>query len=96
VVPPEISRFDEISAELQRNIDRYSERASDFDLGRIGCELLTAGYGTVDESFIRLVAMRAQIDRRQGTDMTREFELLSQEVDDVNGHFDASGCPRPE
>ena len=96
VVPPEISRFDEISAELQRNIERYSERASDFDLGRIGCDLLTAGYGTVDESFIRLVAMRAQIDLRQGTDMTREFELLSQEVDDVNGHFDASGCPRPE
>jgi hypothetical protein len=95
-ISPEVTRFGEITAELQRNIDRYDERARDFDLGRIGCDLLTAGYGTVDESFIRLVAMRAQIDPRPGTEMTRQFELLSQEVDDVNGHFDASGCPRPE
>ncbi|MEJ2546427.1 MAG: hypothetical protein P8125_01265 [Gemmatimonadota bacterium] len=96
VVPPEITRFGEIAAELRRGIDRYDERARDFDLGRIGCDLLTTGYGTVDESFIRLVAMRAQIDPQAGSEVTREFDQLSEEVDDVNGHFDASGCPRPE
>ncbi len=96
VVPPEITRFGEIAAELQRSVDRYGERARDFDLGRIGCELLTTGYGSVDESFIRLVAMRSQIASSPGSEVTMQFEQLSQEVDDVNGHFDASGCPRPE
>ena len=95
-IPPEVRRFGEIAAELRVGIDRYDERARDFDLGRIGCDLLTTGYGVVDESFIRLVAMRAQIDREAGTGVASEFEQLSQEVDDVNGHFDASGCPRPE
>ena len=95
-IPPEVRRFGEIAAELRVGIDRYDERARDFDLGRIGCDLLTAGYGVVDESFIRLVAMRAQIDRETGSEVEREFEQLSEEVDDVNGHFDASGCPRPE
>ncbi|MEJ2483854.1 MAG: hypothetical protein P8049_12280 [Gemmatimonadota bacterium] len=66
VVPPEITRFGEIAAELRLGIDRYDERARDFDLGRIGCDLLTAGYGSVDESFIRLVAMRAQIGDARG------------------------------
>jgi hypothetical protein len=95
-IPPEIRRFNEISAELRLGIDRYAERARDFDLGRIGCDLLTAGYGAVDGAFIRLVAMRAQIDPDPGSEVTAEFDQLSQEVDDVNGHFDASGCPRPE
>ena len=95
-IPPEVRRFGEIAAELRVGIDRYEERARDFDLGRIGCDLLTTGYGVVDESFIRLVAMRAQIDMRAGSDVAGEFEQLSEEVDDVNGHFDASGCPRPE
>jgi len=95
-IPPEVRRFGEIAAELRVEIDRYDERSRDFDLGRIGCDLLTTGYGVVDESFIRLVAMRAQIGMEAGSEVTREFEQLSEEVDDVNGHFDASGCPRPE
>ncbi|MCL7976459.1 MAG: hypothetical protein M8863_04040 [marine benthic group bacterium] len=96
VIPPEITRFGEIAAELQRSIDRYGERANDFDLGRIGCDLLTTGYGSVDESFIRLVAMRSQIAPSPGSELMLQFDQLSQEVDDVNRHFDASGCPRPE
>ncbi|MCL7991020.1 MAG: hypothetical protein M8840_07760, partial [marine benthic group bacterium] len=74
----------------------YGERANDFDLGRIGCDLLTTGYGSVDESFIRLVAMRSQIAPSPGSELMLQFDQLSQEVDDVNRHFDASGCPRPE
>jgi hypothetical protein len=50
----------------------------------------------VDASFIQFVAMRAQLDADQGSEPAMEFDRLSEEVDDVNGHFDASGCPRPE
>ena len=95
-VSPDLTRYREITAELSTSIDRYEERARDFDLGRIGCDLLTTGYGVVDASFIQLVAMRAQLDPEQGSDPAMEFDRLSEEVDDVNGHFDASGCPRPE
>lgn len=92
----ELTRYREIAAELRTSIDRYGERARDFDLGRIGCDLLTTGYGVVDASFIQFVAMRAQLDADQGSEPAMEFDRLSEEVDDVNGHFDASGCPRPE
>jgi len=95
-VSPDLTRYREITAELRTSIDRYEERARDFDLGRIGCDLLTTGYGVVDASFIQLVAMRAQLDPEHGSEPAMEFDRLSEEVDDVNGHFDASGCPRPE
>ncbi len=95
-VSPERARFDELSAQLRTAIDRYGERAGDFDLGRIGCDLLTTGYGVVDESFIRLVAMQARLDADLAADVAQEYDRISEEVDDVNGHFDASGCPRPE
>jgi hypothetical protein len=95
-ISSELTRYREIAAELRTSIDRYGERARDFDLGRIGCDLLTTGYGVVDASFIQFVAMRAQLDADQGSEPAMEFDRLSEEVDDVNGHFDASGCPRPE
>ena len=95
-VSPDLTRFREIAAELRSSIDRYEERARDFDLGRIGCDLLTTGYGVVDASFIQFVAVRAQLDAGQESEPALEFDRLSEEVDDVNGHFDASGCPRPE
>jgi proteasome lid subunit RPN8/RPN11 len=95
-VSPDLTRFREIAAELRTSIDRYDERARDFDLGRIGCDLLTTGYGVVDASFIQFVAVRAQLDAGQESEPALEFDRLSEEVDDVNGHFDASGCPRPE
>jgi hypothetical protein len=92
----DLTRFREIAAELSTSIDRYQERARDFDLGRIGCDLLTTGYGVVDASFIEFVAVRARLEAEQGSEPAQEFDRLSEEVDDVNGHFDASGCPRPE
>jgi hypothetical protein len=95
-VSPDLTRFREIAAELRTSIDRYDERARDFDLGRIGCDLLTTGYGVVDASFIQFVAVRAQLNAGQESEPALEFDRLSEEVDDVNGHFDASGCPRPE
>ena len=95
-VSPDLTRFRAIAAELRTSIDRYQERARDFDLGRIGCDLLTTGYGVVDASFIEFVAVRARLEAEQGSEPALEFDRLSEEVDDVNGHFDASGCPRPE
>jgi proteasome lid subunit RPN8/RPN11 len=95
-VSTELARFRESASEMRTSIDRYEERARDFDLGRIGCDLLTTGYGAVDASFIQFVAVHARIDAGPGSEPALEFERLSEEVDDVNGHFDASGCPRPE
>lgn len=95
-VSPDLARYREIAAELRTAIDSYEERGRDFDLGRIGCDLLTTGYGAVDASFIRFVAMRARLAAQPGSEPALEFDRLSEEVDDVNRHFDSSGCPRPE
>jgi proteasome lid subunit RPN8/RPN11 len=95
-VSPDLTRYRELAAELRTAIDSYEERGRDFDLGRIGCDLLTTGYGVVDASFIRFVAMRSRLGAEPGSEPALEFDRLSEEVDDVNGHFDSSGCPRPE
>jgi len=95
-VSAELARFRGAASDLRAAVDRYEERARDFDAGRIGCDLLTTGYGSVDQAFIRIASARGDLDSQAAAAVSEEFTGLSTEVDDVNRHFDSTRCPRPQ
>lgn len=95
-VSAEQARFRGAASDLRAAVDRYDERARDYDAGRIGCDLLTTGYGSVDRAFIRLASARGELDADAVASVAEEFAGLSAEVDDVNRHFDSTRCPRPQ
>ncbi|MDT8436383.1 MAG: hypothetical protein RRA92_06460, partial [Gemmatimonadota bacterium] len=79
---------------LELAIRGYGERRGDFEAGRIGCDLLATGYARVDDSFLRLATEIAGLEPTETTPRAR-FDELAASVDDVNRHFDGSGCQRP-
>ncbi len=87
--------FIEHAGSLDVAMERYGERASDFDLGRIGCDFLTTGYSATDDSFVAMTAEYATLAERSGTREQAIYDRLVSEMNTVNRHFDASGCPRP-
>ncbi len=98
-VSPEVQRFTAASTVLQEAMLAYDERQQDFDLGRIGCELLAGGYSAADDAFISMAGSYAGIGMGPGTadeSVTTEYERLVSEMNRINEHFDASGCPRPQ
>ena len=76
-------------------MERYNERSGDFDLGRIGCDFLTTGYSATDDAFVAMTIEHAALDGRNGTREQAIYDRLVSEMNTVNRHFDASGCPRP-
>jgi len=95
-VPPEVQRFRDASTGLEQAMLRYDERRQDFDLGRIGCELLAGGYAGADEAFVSMAAAYAGLGSAGDESMEAAYERLSTDMNRVNQHFDASGCPRPQ
>jgi proteasome lid subunit RPN8/RPN11 len=95
-VAPEVQRFQEASTDLEEAMLRYEERRQDFDLGRIGCELLAGGYAAADDSFIAMAGSYAGLGTSTTETLTAEYERLVEDMNRLNQHFDASGCPRPE
>jgi len=95
-LPPEVQRFLDASTELEETMLGYEERRQDFDLGRIGCELLAGGYAAADDAFIVMAGSYAGLGVAADEPLTTEYELLVEDMNRLNQHFDASGCPRPE
>lgn len=95
-VPAEVQRFQDASTELEEAMLRYEERRQDFDLGRIGCEMLAGGYATADDSFITMAGAYAGLGSAVDETLDAEYERLVEDMNRLNQHFDASGCPRPE
>ena len=93
---PEVQRFLDTSTELEEAILRYDERRQDFDLGRIGCELLAGGYASADDSFIGMAGAYARLGATDDEELNAQYERLVEEMNDLNQHFDASRCPRPQ
>jgi hypothetical protein len=95
-VNPAVGRFEAHLEALDVAIISYGERQVDFDLGRISCDGLGLGYGGADDRFVAtsqdFVASRSLITLRQ----RQEYDSLVVRMDDVNTHFDSSGCPRPD
>lgn len=95
-VPPEVQRFRQAATELQEAMLRYDERRQDFDLGRIGCELLGGGYAAADDAFIAVAGAYAGAGELADDSLTAAYERLVEEMNAINVHFDASTCPRPQ
>lgn len=95
-VPPEVRRFQAASTELEEAMLAYDERRQDFDLGRIGCELLAGGYAAADDAFIAMAGSYAGLGAAVNEDLEAEYERLVEGTNRLNEHFDASRCPRPE
>ncbi len=95
-VNPAVGRFEAHLDALNQSILSYGERQVDFDLGRISCDGLGLGYTEADDSFVEtsrdFVGSRALLTLRQ----RQEYDSLVMRMDDVNKHFDESGCPRPD
>ncbi len=95
-VNPAVGRFEAHLEALDQAIISYGERRVDFDLGRISCDGLGLGYGAADDSFVAtsrdFVGSRSLITLRQ----RQAYDSLVVRMDDVNKHFDDSGCPRPD
>jgi proteasome lid subunit RPN8/RPN11 len=93
---PEVQRFRDAATGLEESMLRYEERREDFDLGRIGCELLAGGYAAADDSFIVMAGAYAGLGTTDDEALNAEYERLVEEMNGVNEHFDASRCPRPQ
>lgn len=76
---------------FQTVLSRYGERREDFDLGRLPCQGLWTGYRAVDESFMSL---SEQYATGRGEAADQLYEDSKRSMEDVERHFDASGCPR--
>ena len=95
-VPEAVQRFLDASTDLEEAMLRYEERRQDFDLGRIGCEMLAGGYAAADDAFIALAGSYARLGAAADETRDVEYERLADDMNELNQHFDASGCPRPE
>jgi proteasome lid subunit RPN8/RPN11 len=95
-VQPGVQRFMQAGSGLEAATERYDERARDFDLGRIGCDLLRSGYASTDDAFVGMAAAYARLNAASDSREAVEYDRLVNEMNTVNEHFDASGCPRPQ
>jgi proteasome lid subunit RPN8/RPN11 len=95
-VPVEVQRFLDASTNLEEAMLSYDERRQDFDLGRIGCEMLAGGYAAADDVFITMAGAYAGLGAVVDETLSAEYERLADDMNRLNQHFDASGCPRPE
>ncbi len=79
---------------FERAVEGYGERRADFELGRINCASMASGYRTVDESFLALskglAALLVGREQRQV-----QYETAAGLMDEVDRHFDGTGCARP-
>jgi hypothetical protein len=81
----------DIAEGFETAVSRYRERMEDFDLGRLGCEGLWTGYRAVDERFISL---SEQYATGRGEAADRLYEDSKRSLEEIERHYDASGCPR--
>jgi proteasome lid subunit RPN8/RPN11 len=95
-VAPEVQDFRDAATQLEQAMLRYEERRQDFDLGRIGCELLAGGYAGADGAFVSMAAAYAALGEAADESLEARYEQLVVDMNRLNEHFDTSGCPRPE
>ena len=95
-VAPEVQQFMDAATELEEAMLGYEERRQDFDLGRIGCELLAGGYAAADDAFVVMAGSYAGLGEAVTDSLSAEYERLTEDTNRLNQHFDASRCPRPE
>lgn len=79
---------------LRAALDRYRQRQSDFERGRIDCAALAEGYDRVNREVMDL-ALRRRSARDPDAATISSFESVLEEAAAIDRRFDDSGCPRP-
>lgn len=76
-------------------LDRYEERRRRFQQGRLGCGPLRSAHETVDSLFLETAVVFR--DRRATLDSSAQarFSALADRADEVDRHFDGTGCRLP-
>lgn len=91
---PSPRRLRERADALDEAIGRFSERAVDFERGRIGCPALAEGYGEVDRSMVELARAWLEARQRVGPGDEALFQRALARADSAGRAFDATGCAR--
>lgn len=85
-------RFRQLADSLRGAVEGYDVRRSDFERNRIDCASLAAGYRQVDRHFVSLSVLLRERGDRLGSEARDRYEELTGQVDEVNLHFDGTGC----
>lgn len=85
-------RFRQLADSLRSAVEGYDVRRSDFERNRIDCASLAAGYRRVDRHFVSLSVLLRERGDRLGSGARDRYEELAGRVDEVNLHFDGTGC----
>ncbi len=85
-------RFRQVADSLRGAVEGYDVRRSDFERNRIDCASLAAGYRRVDRHFVSLSVVLRERGDRLGSEARDRYEELTGQVDEVNRHFDGTGC----
>lgn len=85
-------RFRQVADSLRSAVEGYDVRRSDFDRDRIDCASLAAGYRRVDRHFVSLSVLLREHGDRLGSEARDRYEEITGQVDEVNRHFDGTGC----
>lgn len=85
-------RFRQVADSLESAVEGYDVRRSDFEQNRIGCAALASGYRQVDRHLVSLSVLLMERGDRLDADARSRYRELTGEVDELNRHFDASGC----
>lgn len=85
-------RFRQVADSLGSAVEGYEVRRSDFERNRIDCASLAAGYRRVDRHFVSLSVLLRERGGRLGSGARERYEELAGRVDEVNRHFDGTGC----
>lgn len=88
--------FGTLNARFLEAAGQYRDRGGNFDTGQVGCEGLKLVYRRADEAFLALSEKYAQDRDQLGGTQTAAYQSAAREMESVDRHFDASGCPRPE
>lgn len=85
-----------LSARLAEAAGAYRQRAGTFEAGRVGCDGLRPAYREVDGAFLALSERYVQAREELGEAGAAAYQAAARTMEEMDGHFDASGCPRPE
>lgn len=85
-------RFRPVADSLDRALQRYAVRRSEFAVNRIGCAALAGDFREVDRQYVALSVIIREDGSRLSSEARDRYRELSDEVDEVNRHFDSRDC----
>ena len=92
---PSVAAFDSALEVFGQESVGYRRRREEFDRGLIGCNALTSRYRSVDEAFFRLSRGFVKARAELAADGLAAYQAAGTQMDEIDRHYDGTGCPRP-